>query len=88
MQYSLRPYSIELERLLETLEKVTGFGDSLEASLFDTIAEKLFEIRCEGGELAPDVVLELWNELYRHLSACMRMRPIILPACKPPARKR
>ncbi|MFB5763617.1 TIGR02677 family protein [Paenibacillus medicaginis] len=65
MQYSLRPYSIEIERLLETLEKVTGFGGSLEASLFDTIAEKLFEIRREGGEMAPEAALELWNELYR-----------------------
>lgn len=65
MQYLLRPYSIEIERLLETLEKVTGYGGSLEASLFDTIAEKLFDIRSKVGELEPEAALELWNILYR-----------------------
>lgn len=65
MQYLLRPYSIEIERLLETLEKVTGYGGSLEASLFDTIAEKLFSIRSEAGEMQPEDALELWNVLYR-----------------------
>lgn len=65
MQYLMRPYSIEIERLLESLEKVTGYGGSLEASLFDTIAEKLFEIRREAGELEPEAALELWNVLYR-----------------------
>ncbi|WP_435923411.1 TIGR02677 family protein [Paenibacillus sp. DYY-L-2] len=65
MQYLMRPYSIEIERLLETLEKVTGYGGSLEASLFDTIAEKLFSIRSEVGELQPETALELWNVLYR-----------------------
>ncbi|MCU6708693.1 TIGR02677 family protein [Paenibacillus sp. J5C_2022] len=65
MQYFLRPYSIEIERLLESLEKVTGFGGSLEASLFDTIAEKLFQIRGEHHELDGEQALELWNTLYR-----------------------
>ena len=53
MQYLLRPYSIEIERLLETLEKVTGYGGSLEASLFDAIADKLFAIRSEAGQMQP-----------------------------------
>ncbi|RXZ82125.1 TIGR02677 family protein [Paenibacillaceae bacterium] len=65
MQYLLRPYSIEIERLLETLEKVTGYGGSLEASLFDTIAEKLFAVRSEAGQMQPEAALELWNLLYR-----------------------
>lgn len=65
MQYLLRPYSIEIERMLEGLEKVTGYGGSLEASLFDTIADRLFRIRSEAGELSPEQALELWNELYR-----------------------
>lgn len=65
MQYLLRPYSIEIERLLETLEKVTGYGGSLEASLFDTIADKLFDIRSKVGEMEPESALELWNVLYR-----------------------
>ncbi|MFF3926407.1 TIGR02677 family protein [Paenibacillus lactis] len=65
MQYLLRPYSIEIERLLETLEKVTGYGGSLEASLFDTIGEKLFDIRSKAGEMESEAALELWNVLYR-----------------------
>lgn len=65
MQYLLRPYSIEIERLLESLEKVTGYGGSLEASLFDTIADKLFAIRSQASEMQPEQALELWNVLYR-----------------------
>lgn len=65
MQYLLRPYSIEIERLLETLEKVTGYGGSLESSLFDTIADKLFAIRRDADQLNPETALELWNILYR-----------------------
>ncbi|CAG7636000.1 hypothetical protein PAESOLCIP111_03728 [Paenibacillus solanacearum] len=65
MQYLMRPYSIEIERLLESLEKVTGYGGSLEASLFDTIADKLFTIRSEAGLMQPEAALELWNVLYR-----------------------
>jgi uncharacterized protein (TIGR02677 family) len=63
MQYFLRPYSIEIERLLESLEKVTGYGGSLEASLFDTIAEKLLVIHRSGVEMQPEEALELWNVL-------------------------
>jgi uncharacterized protein (TIGR02677 family) len=64
MQYLLRPYSIEIERLLETLEKVTGYGGSLEPSLFDSIAEKLFAIRRMDWEASPGAALELWTTLY------------------------
>lgn len=64
LQYLLRPYSIEIERLLETLEKVTGYGGSLESTLFDSIAEKLFEIRRTAGETSPEAALELWTMLY------------------------
>lgn len=64
MQYLLRPYSIEIERLLESLEKVTGYGGSLEPTLFDKIADKLFEIRQYAGTFEEDAALELWNELY------------------------
>jgi len=64
MQYLLRPYSIEIERLLETLEKVTGYGGSLEATLFDSIADKLFEIRKMDWESRPDAALEIWTSLY------------------------
>lgn len=64
LQYLLRPYSIEIERLLETLEKVTGYGGSLESTLFDSIAEKLFEIRGMAWESSPEAALDLWATLY------------------------
>lgn len=64
MQYLLCPYSIEIERLLETLEKVTGYGGSLESSHFDLIAEKLFAIRSEVGQMNPESAVELWKGLY------------------------
>lgn len=64
MQYLLRPYSIEIERLLESLEKVTGYGGSLEPTLFDDIAEKLFKIREEAGEYESKSAHELWKALY------------------------
>lgn len=64
MQYSLTPYSIEIERLLESLEKVTGYGGSLESTLFDTIAECLFLVRSKAGTFAPGEALELWERLY------------------------
>lgn len=67
MQYLLRPYSIEIERLLENLEKVTGYGGSLESTLFDTIAEKIYKIRLKAlgiEPLEPGEALTLWTELY------------------------
>jgi uncharacterized protein (TIGR02677 family) len=64
LQYLLRPYSIEIERLLESLEKVTGYGGSLEPTLFDSIAEKLFAIRRMDWETEPGAALELWTSLY------------------------
>ncbi|THF73609.1 TIGR02677 family protein [Cohnella fermenti] len=64
MQYLMRPYSIEIERLLETLEKVTGYGGSLESTLFDSIAEKLFAIRRMDWDSSPGAALELWTSLY------------------------
>ncbi len=64
MQYFLRPYSIEIERLLETLEKVTGYGGSLEPTLFESIADKLFDIRHNTATMEPQQAVELWSSLY------------------------
>lgn len=63
-QYLMTPYAIEIERLLESLEKVRGYGGSLEPTLFDTIAEKLFEVRAKVDRFAPGEALELWTELH------------------------
>ncbi|MCD9020212.1 TIGR02677 family protein [Cohnella silvisoli] len=63
-QYLLTPYSIEIERMLEELENVRGYGGSLEPTLFDTIANKLFEIRSNSINFEPGEALDLWNELF------------------------
>ncbi|KPV61047.1 hypothetical protein QJ48_02145, partial [Paenibacillus sp. A3] len=63
-QYLLTPYSIEIERLLENLETVRGYGGSLEPTLFDTIAETLLKIREKSGIYEPGESLEFWNILY------------------------
>ncbi|WP_407314258.1 TIGR02677 family protein [Desulfosporosinus sp. SB140] len=63
-QYLITPYSIEIERLLENLETVRGYGGSLEPTLFDTIAETLFTIREKSGVYASGEALDIWNTLY------------------------
>lgn len=63
-QYLLTPYSIEIERLLEELETVRGYGGSLEPSLFDTIADKLSNIRSQSTVYESGQALSLWNELF------------------------
>ncbi|WP_274365613.1 TIGR02677 family protein [Paenibacillus thermotolerans] len=63
-QYLLTPYSIEIERMLETLEKVKGFGGSLETTYFDTISACLQEIRSKADLLEPGEALQIWEKLY------------------------
>ncbi|MCP3776016.1 TIGR02677 family protein [Paenibacillus sp. MZ04-78.2] len=67
-QYFLTPYSIEIERMLEGLEKIRGYGGSLEPTLFDTIAECLNKIRLGTSEGSDDTLTaaeahQLWSEL-------------------------
>ncbi len=63
-QYLLTPYAIEIERMLESLEKVKGYGGSLETTYFDTIAACVFEIRSKTMELEPGEALRIWEKLY------------------------
>ncbi|MEK3883659.1 TIGR02677 family protein [Paenibacillus sp. PL2-23] len=63
-QYLLTPYSIEIERMLEALEKVKGYGGSLETTYFDTIAACVHEIREKGAEFEPGEALHNWEKLY------------------------
>lgn len=62
-QYLLTPYSIEIERLLENLVTVRGYGGSLEPTLFDTIANTLFTIRARSGEYEHGEALVLWDQI-------------------------
>ncbi|UHA76195.1 TIGR02677 family protein [Paenibacillus sp. 481] len=63
-RYLLTPYSIEIERMLESLESVRGYGGSLEPTLFDTIADTLFNIRFHAGKYEPGKALEYWKTLF------------------------
>lgn len=63
-QYLITPYSIELERFLEHLESVKGYGGSLEPTLFDKIADSISDIYENKGNYEPKTALEVWNSLY------------------------
>lgn len=63
-QYLITPYSIELERFLERLEGVKGYGGSLEPTLFDKIADTILDIYEHKGDYEPKAALEVWNSLY------------------------
>lgn len=62
-RYLLTPYSIEIERMLENLEQVQGYGGSLEPSLFEKIAAQLKEITTNPDTFAEGQALEHWREL-------------------------
>lgn len=62
-QYLLTPYAIEIERMLEALEKIKGYGGSLETSYFDAIAECLQQIRLHVDTFAPGEALQTWDKL-------------------------
>jgi len=62
-RYLLTPYSIEIERMLESLENMQGYGGSLEPSLFDKISGLLNEIVNRNENFQPDLALQLWKEL-------------------------
>lgn len=63
-QYMLTQYAIEIERMLEALEKVQGYGGSLETTYFDTITECIHEVRLRALEFEPGEALRNWEKLY------------------------
>lgn len=63
-QYLLTPYAIEIERMLEGLEKIKGYGGSLETTYFDTIAQCVHLIREKTGLLGEGESLHNWERLY------------------------
>ncbi|WP_240613467.1 TIGR02677 family protein [Pueribacillus theae] len=63
-RYLLTPYSIEIERMLENLESIQGYGGSLEASLFDQIVEWLKQINdMLDQDKDFEGALDLWKSL-------------------------
>lgn len=63
-RYLITPYSIEIERMLENLESIRGYGGSLEPTHFDTIANTLFKIRENAGIYEPGEALDYWKLLF------------------------
>jgi uncharacterized protein (TIGR02677 family) len=63
-QYLMTPYAIEIERMLETLENIKGYGGSLETTYFDTISGCIQEIRLKSLEFQPGEALRNWEKLY------------------------
>ncbi|MGG4219388.1 TIGR02677 family protein [Paenibacillus jamilae] len=62
-RYLLTPYSIEIERMLESLESIRGYGGSLEPTLFDKIADTLNKVSGNAGIYEPGEALEYWKTL-------------------------
>ncbi|BCV20596.1 TIGR02677 family protein [Moorella sp. Hama-1] len=63
-RYQMTPYAVEIERLVLGLEKVRGYGGSLEPSLFETIAIALRELEERQGVFPAGEAGSLWEELY------------------------
>lgn len=63
-QYLLTPYAIEIERMLEALEKIKGYGGSLETSYFDTIFNCIHEIRLRVSDFDAEEAWHNWDKLY------------------------
>lgn len=63
-QYLLTPYAIEIERMLEQLETIKGYGGSLETTYFDTIFNNIHEIRLRVDEFENEEALRNWEALY------------------------
>ena len=68
-QYLMTPYAIEIERMLESLEKIKGYGGSLETTYFDEILGCIQEIRLKTLEFQPGEALRNWEKLYEAFKA-------------------
>jgi len=63
-RYQMTPYAVEIERLVLGLEKVRGYGGSLEPSLFETIEASLRGLEQWQGVFPAGAAESLWEELY------------------------
>ena len=61
-RYQLTPYTIEIERLTVRLESIAGVGGSLEANLFERIAQRLEQLPEQPGKSA-SVVHSWWQDV-------------------------
>ncbi len=63
-RYMMTPYSVEIERLVTSLEHIRGYGGSLEPSLFESIASSLQKVKELPLSIAPQEALALWEDIY------------------------
>ncbi len=69
--YQITPYTIEIERMLERLEGITGFGGSLEPRFFDKFIANLSRVEKDWSSDSDNDVAIWWNDLvesFRQLS--------------------
>ena len=62
-RYQCSRYTIEIERMLETLEKVTGYGGSLETTYFDKLTNNLLRLEENWASKSDDQVADWWRDL-------------------------
>ncbi|NMB40377.1 MAG: TIGR02677 family protein [Firmicutes bacterium] len=63
-RYQMTPYAVEIERLVSGLEKVRGYGGSLEPTLFENIASGLERLEGAAGQFPPGEAIALWEKTY------------------------
>lgn len=61
-RYQMTPYTIEIERMLESLENLQGFGGSLEPTLLERLVGYVTRIK-ETSAWAEGEALQLWRDL-------------------------
>ncbi len=62
-RYQMTPYAIEIERMLESLESIQGYGGSLEPTLLERIVVYVRTVAEHTGQFAPGEALQLWRDL-------------------------
>lgn len=62
-RYQLSPYSVELERMTVRLESLSGYGGSLEPSLFERIYTGLLKLETMAETLDISAVSRWWQDL-------------------------
>lgn len=62
-RYQMTPYSIEIERMLESLENIQGYGGSLEPTLLERIVGYVSHACDYAKDSTEDGALQLWRDL-------------------------
>ncbi len=63
-RYQMTPYAVEIERLVAGLEKIRGYGGSLEPTLFENINTYLDRLESASGQFSPGEAISLWEKIY------------------------